>query len=128
MNVVSQEQYIAGQVEQYYKLKQQHKEIEQSLKHMRSNIIVWCEQQKTDECVIDGFRVKLVQQQRKEYDDSKMFEALPDPDLWRMLSKVDAGKVASLIKLNVISEEKIQNTYDLKKMILLQVTKQAESE
>lgn len=126
--MVSQEQYIAGQVEQYHSLKQQQKEIEQSLQNMRSNIIQWCEQQKTEDCVVAGYRVKLVQQQRKDYDDNKMFEALPDPALWRMLSKVDTGKVASLIKLNVISEEQIKNTFETKRTILLHVTKQADSE
>lgn len=126
--MVSQEQYIAEQVEQYHSLKQQQKEIEQTLQQLRSNIIHWCEQQETDECDIAGYRVKLVQQQRKEYDDNKMFEALPDPALWRMLSKVDGAKVTSLIKLNVISDEQIQSAYATKKTTLLHVTKQADSE
>ncbi|MNV42456.1 hypothetical protein D3C71_1341300 [compost metagenome] len=62
-------------------------------------------------------------QNRKEYDDLKLYETLSDPEVWRMLSKSDPAKVASLTKLNVISEDKIMHTYSLKTVTLLQVDK-----
>lgn len=67
--------------------------------------------------------MKLVMQNRKEYDDLKLYETLSDPEVWRMLSKSDPAKVASLTKLNVISEDKIMHTYSLKTVTLLQVDK-----
>ncbi|MOA49133.1 hypothetical protein D3C78_1719820 [compost metagenome] len=79
--------------------------------------------QLVSEIELGGYRVKTVFQERKEYDDIKLYEALPDPEVWRMLSKADSSKVASLIKLNVISEDKIIDTYFVKKVTLLQVDK-----
>ncbi|MNI09994.1 hypothetical protein D3C73_630840 [compost metagenome] len=56
--------------------------------------------QLVSEIELGGYRVKTVFQERKEYDDIKLYEALPDPEVWRMLSKADSSKVASLIKLS----------------------------
>jgi hypothetical protein len=67
--------------------------------------------------------VKIYFQERKEYDDIKLYEALPDPDLWRMLSKADPSKITSLIKLQIISEEKIKDAISLKPITVLQVDK-----
>lgn len=110
-------------VKRYYQLKQQQKEIEQELSELRSDIINHCNQQGVTELGIGNIHVKLVRQERKEYDDSKLYHALPDPDVWRMLSKADPAKIASLIKLNVITEEKIKNTFLIKQVTLLQVDK-----
>ncbi|GGF93642.1 hypothetical protein [Paenibacillus aceti] len=110
-------------VKQYYQLKQQQKEIEQQLTELRSEIINQCTEQGLSALEAGHYKVKLVQQERKEYDDQKLYEALPDPEVWRMLSKADPSKVASLIKLRVISEESIKGTYSLKNVTLLQVDK-----
>lgn len=72
---------------------------------------------------VGHYKVKLVQQERKEFDDQKLYEALPDPEVWRMLSKADPSKVASLIKLKAISDESIKGTFSLKNITLLQVDK-----
>ncbi|GJM69622.1 hypothetical protein HMSSN036_18380 [Paenibacillus macerans] len=40
-----------------------------------------------------------------------------------MISKADAQKVAGLIKLNVIPEERLKDTYATKRITLLQVEK-----
>lgn len=110
-------------VQQYYKLKQKHKEIETELSELRQDILSYCSEQGTSETEIGNYKVKLVTQSRKEYDDVKLYETLSDPEVWRMLSKTDPSKVASLIKLNVISEDKILPTYSLKTITLLQVDK-----
>ncbi|MNC77770.1 hypothetical protein D3C75_1298190 [compost metagenome] len=68
--------------------------------------------------------MKLVTQNRKEYDDEKLFNTLADPQVWRLLSRADPAKVASLAKLNVITEEKLAGTYTVKAVTLLQVDKQ----
>lgn len=110
-------------VKRYYQLKQKQKEIELELTGLRSEIMNHCTEQGVSELEVGGYKVKIVLQERKEYDDNKLFEALPDASVWRMLSKSDSSKIASLIKLSVISEEKIKNTYSVKNVTLLQVDK-----
>ncbi|RCW42497.1 hypothetical protein [Paenibacillus prosopidis] len=110
-------------VQRYYKQKQKQKEIEQELTELRNEIISYCAEQDVNELEIGSHKVKIVIQERKEYDDNKLYEALPDPDIWRMLSKPDSSKIASLIKLNVITEEKIKDTFATKSVKLLQVDK-----
>lgn len=110
-------------VQQYYRLKQKQKEIEKELAELRQDILSYCSEQGETETEIGSYKVKLVMQNRKEYDDLKLYETLSDPEVWRMLSKTDPAKVASLTKLNVISEDKIMHTYSLKTVTLLQVDK-----
>jgi hypothetical protein len=110
-------------VKRYYQLKQKHKEIEQELAELRSDITTYCSEQGVTELEVGGHRVKIVVQERKDYDDQKLYEALPDPDVWRLLSRADSSKITSLIKLNVISAEKIKDTYTEKTILLLQVDK-----
>lgn len=109
--------------EQYYQLKMQLKEIEQEMASLRKALTTYCEEKQANELVLGGYKLKLVHQERKEYDDNKLFEALPDLEVWRMLSKPDTSKIASLVKLHVIAEEKLQGTYSAKKVTLLQVDK-----
>lgn len=107
----------------YYQLKQKQKELEQELSELRGQIIEHCQQQGVQELEAGTFRAKLVLQDRKEFDEQKLYEALPDPDVWRLLSKPDASKIAGLIKLNVISEDAIKDTYAAKRITILQVEK-----
>lgn len=107
----------------YYQLKAKQKEIEGELSELRNQIIGYCEELGVQELETGSFRVRIVQQERKEYDNNKLYHALPDPALWRMLSKPDSAKIASLIKLNVIEEEHIKDTYAIKCVSLLQVDK-----
>lgn len=99
------------------------KDIEKELAELRQDILNYCSEQETTETEIGSYKVKLVVQNRKEYDDAKLYETLSDPEVWRLLSKSDPAKVASLTKLNVISEDKIMHTYTLKTVTLLQVDK-----
>ncbi|WP_223066873.1 hypothetical protein [Paenibacillus caui] len=110
-------------LKRYYQLKQKQKEIEQELSELRSGIMDHCREHGLSELEAGGYKAKLVLQERKEYDDNKLYEALPDPGVWRMLSKPDSSKIASLIKLRVISEEKIKDTFSVKSVTLLQVDK-----
>ncbi|BBI35854.1 hypothetical protein [Cohnella abietis] len=110
-------------VKRYYQLKQKQKEIEQELAELRSEILDHCTGQGVSQLEVGGYKVKIVLQERKEYDDNKLYEALPDPEVWRMLSKSDSSKITSLIKLNVITEDKIKDTFAVKNISLLQVDK-----
>ncbi|WP_372239012.1 hypothetical protein [Paenibacillus sp. FSL A5-0031] len=110
-------------VRRYYQQKQKQKEIEQELTELRQTIMSYLAEQEANELEIGSHKVKVVVQERKEYDDNKLYEALPDPELWRMLSKPDGTKIASLVKLNVINEEKLKDTFSTKTVKLLQVDK-----
>lgn len=110
-------------VERYYEIKQQQKVLEEELGQLRQAILDYCREQETKELKLAGHVVRVVLQTRREYDESKLYEALPDLELWRMLSKPDAGKISSLIKLKVISEDRIKDTYTDKNITLLQVDK-----
>lgn len=110
-------------VKRYYQLKQKQKEIEAELTELRSEILNHCTEEGISDLEIGSYKVKLILQERKEYDDNKLYEALPDPEVWRMLSKSDSSKITSLIKLNVISEDKIKNAYLVKHITLLHVDK-----
>ncbi|MNI74139.1 hypothetical protein D3C73_1302060 [compost metagenome] len=111
-------------VQQYYKLKSKQKELEKELGELRQEILSYCNTQGETDKVIGGYRVKLVTQLRKEYDDEKLYNRLNDPQVWRLLSKADPGKVTSLAKLKVIDEEQLAGTYTEKAVTLLQVDKQ----
>lgn len=111
-------------VQQYYKLKAKQKELEKELAGLRQDILAYFNDSGQTESVIGGYKVKLVTQQRKEYDDDKLYQTLSDPELWRLLSRTDPAKVASLTKLKVIDEAKITHTYEVKTIQLLQVDKQ----
>ncbi|WP_167279125.1 hypothetical protein [Paenibacillus lupini] len=110
-------------VKRYYRLKQKQKEIEQELSELRGEIVKHCTEQELSELEIGSYKVKIVAQERKEFDETKLFAALPDPEVWRLLSKPDSSKIAGLIKLNVISEDTIKDTYSVKHLSLLQVDK-----
>jgi hypothetical protein len=110
-------------VRRYHQLKQQQKEIEQELGTLRNEIIAHCTEQGVTDQIIGNYQIKLVSQERKEFDDQKLFAALPDHDVWRMISRADPSKINSMIKLNVISDETIKDTYSVKSVTLLQVEK-----
>ncbi|MCK6075072.1 hypothetical protein KZX70_09495 [Paenibacillus silvae] len=110
-------------VQAYFELKQQQKQIEQQLSVLRDEIVAYCEQQGVYEAEVGSYKVKTVLQQRKEYDDQKLYASLPDPEIWRLLSKVDSHKLKSLIKLNILSEEQISPACTVKQVTLLQVEK-----
>ncbi|GLX68781.1 hypothetical protein [Paenibacillus glycanilyticus] len=110
-------------VKRYYQLKKKQKEIELELAELRGEIVRHCVEGEINELEIGNYKVKVIAQERKEFDEAKLFAALPDPEVWRLLSKPDTSKIAGLIKLNVISEETIKDTYSVKHLSLLQVDK-----
>lgn len=107
----------------YYRLKQRIRQMEQEAAELRGEILAHCAAEGVTELDAGGCRVRVVLQDRKEYDDERLYEALPDPQVWRMLSKADPAKVASLVKLNVLKEEGLADTYTVKRISLLQVDK-----
>lgn len=108
-------------VKRYYELKQKQKELEQELAGLRTEILEHAGELDAQEWEAGSYRVKLVMQERKEYDEEKLYQALPDPLVWRLLSKPDAAKIAGLVKLRVISEEKLKDTYVTRNVPLLHI-------
>lgn len=115
---------LVNKVDQYFKLKQRQKEIENELTALRQALLDHFEEQGKTSFEIGDYAVKLIEQERRKYHMDKIFTALPDPNLWRLFTKVDQAKLDSLIKLNVVSEQSIQDTYALQKIQLLRVDKQ----
>lgn len=105
----------------YYELKQLQKEIDEEVEVLRKEILQTYPEGINDE--LGAYQVKVTFQERREYDDQALFEALPDSSVWRLLSKADGGKISSLLKLNVISEEVLNGTYKIRKVPYIQVAK-----
>lgn len=115
---------LVDKVEQYYKLKQQQKQVENELASLRQDILDHCQESGETSLQIGQYAVKLIEQERRKYHMDKILTALPDYNLWRLFTKVDQAKLDSLIKLNVVTEQSIQGTYALQKIQLLRVDKQ----
>ncbi|KAF6617368.1 hypothetical protein H7K28_09790 [Paenibacillus polymyxa] len=114
---------LEDKVRRYYQLKQKQKEIEGELADLRNDITAHCAEKEGSDWEIGNYRVRIVQQHRKEYDHAKLYDSLPDPQLWRLFSKPDTSKISSLLKLKVIAEEQIKDAVSLKTVTLLQVDK-----
>jgi hypothetical protein len=110
-------------VKRYFQLKKKQKDIELELNDLRKEIMSYCDEQGLTEAEIGSYRVRIIHQERKEYDDNKVYDALPDAAVWRMLSKADPTKISSLIKMNVISEEVLKETFTIKQVASLLVEK-----
>ncbi|MDG0812059.1 hypothetical protein OMP40_23860 [Cohnella rhizosphaerae] len=111
-------------VKRFYDLKSKQKEIEKELSELRGQILTYCEIEGLSQADVGGYSVKIVQQERREYDDEKLKAALPDDELWRLVSRADASKLAGLVKLNVLKEEQLFGTYSLKKIALVNVERE----
>lgn len=108
-------------VKRYYELKRRQKEIELELADLRERLLEYGANRESTVFEVGGYRVKMIAQERREYDDEKLYKALPDADVWKLLSRADAAKIAAMLKLGVISEETLRGTYSLKQVSLLQV-------
>ncbi|WP_346779343.1 hypothetical protein [Paenibacillus brevis] len=114
---------LDGIAERYFEIKVLQKELDQELSGLRQQILDSCKEQDSNRLELENYEIKLIVQQRREYDENRLYETLPDLELWRMLSKPDNSKISSLIKLKIISEEKIKDTYAVKNVTVVQVDK-----
>ncbi|WP_420831482.1 hypothetical protein [Paenibacillus sacheonensis] len=108
-------------VRSYFRLKKKQKEIEQELAKLREEILAHCAENDTKSAEFGSYIVKVIPHRRKEYDEAKLFEALPDLELWRLLSSPDTAKIANLVNLNVLTEERLKDTFNVKEVSYLQV-------
>ena len=106
----------------YYELKEMQKQVEQELDELRFQILEsFAEAGQAQE---GEYRLTISYQQRRDYHDDKLYNALPDTALWRLMSRADGGKIASLLKLNIIQESLLAGTYELRKIPILRVQKE----
>ena len=110
-------------VRKYARLKKRKQEIEAEMSRLRGRIIEFCNREGQNEFQSGSYQVKLVRQERKEYDDQKLYDALADPDVWKLVSKADAEKIAGLLKIGVLTPELLADTYTVKRITLLQIEK-----
>ncbi len=61
--------------------------------------------------------------EKKQFVDHLLFDALPDPQLWKNVSKPDQAKISALLKANIITEEMIEGTYSVIRTPYLYVNK-----
>lgn len=105
----------------YYELKESQKQVEEELNELRQKLLE--SYTETGLAEAGEYRLTVSYQDRREYHDEKLFNALPDPSLWRLMSRADSGKIASLLKLNVIHDRVLAGTYELRKVPVLRVQK-----
>jgi len=110
-------------ISRYYQLKQKNKSIEQELAELKEQIVQHLNNENVTDQTIGTYRVRLVQSERKEYHETLLFNALPDPELWRMLSKPDQGKITGLIKVGALKEDQLKDTYTVKQQVALIIDK-----
>jgi hypothetical protein len=98
-----------GKLVRFCELKMQQKKLEEELEALRQEIIG---AYPTDvQFQLQDYTLKLVYQERKQYNDQLLFEALPDPELWKALFKADSAKISALVKANILSEKLLEGTY-----------------
>jgi hypothetical protein len=112
---------VEQQIARYYQLKLMQKEIEDELDELKKQILEAHPDAGSVE--VGEYKLTVHFQERREYNDERLYNALPDPSLWRLLSKADAGKISSLIKLQVIHDGIVEGTYQLRKIPTLRVQK-----
>ncbi|MGD8189679.1 hypothetical protein ACQCN2_06695 [Brevibacillus ginsengisoli] len=105
----------------FYELKQLKKQIDDEIEELRAEFLGHF--QAPIKLDVGDYQLKVTYQEKREYDDNKVYNALPDPSIWRLVSRVDPAKLTSLIKLNIIGEHILSDTYELKKVPYIQVQK-----
>ncbi|MEJ8545912.1 hypothetical protein [Brevibacillus borstelensis] len=105
----------------YYQLKEEQKKIEEELQALRQEILG--EFPDAGSVSLGDYRLAISFQERREYDDDRLYNALPEASLWRLVSRADGGKISSLLKLNVIHEGILEGTYELKRVPVVKVQK-----
>ncbi|MGG2196685.1 hypothetical protein [Paenibacillus validus] len=105
----------------YCELKDQHKKIEDELESIRRDILSMYPE--SAELHVNDYTVKVIYQEKKQFVDHLLFDALPDPQLWKNVSKPDQAKISALLKANIITEEMIEGTYSVIRTPYLYVNK-----
>ncbi|RKP46703.1 hypothetical protein D7Z26_24145 [Cohnella endophytica] len=96
-------------LKRFCELKTQQKKIEEELEELRKEIIA--AYPGDVQFQLDGYTLKIIYQDKRHYDDAKLFEAVPDPELWKALFKADSSKISAFVKTSLLSEKLLEGTY-----------------
>jgi len=105
----------------YHELKQLEKQIETELDSVRKQILELYPGPYTVES--GAYKCTISYQERRDYDDQLVYNALPDSSIWRLMSKADTTKINSLLKLDVINEALLNGTYSVKQIPYIRIQK-----
>ncbi|WP_159888300.1 hypothetical protein [Paenibacillus puerhi] len=105
----------------YCELKEQQKRLEDELESIRKDIVAMYAE--TSEVKINDYTLKIIYQEKKQFNDQLLFEALPDPELWKNISKVDPAKISALLKADIITGEMLEGTYSTIRIPYVYVSK-----
>ncbi|UFJ39668.1 hypothetical protein LOK74_16620 [Brevibacillus humidisoli] len=108
-------------VARMYELRELQKQVEDELEQLRTKILA--RYPVAAKVELDDYRMSVTYQERRDYDDERLYAALPDPGIWKMLSKSDPSKISSMLKLHVIDENILKGTYDVRRIPVLRITK-----
>jgi hypothetical protein len=103
----------------FCELKIQHKKLEEELESLRQEITA--AYPADVQFNLQDYTLKLIYQDRKHYNDQLLIEALPDPELWKVLFKADSAKISALVKANILSEKLLEGTYRVSRTPFLYV-------
>lgn len=108
-------------VARMYQLRELQKQVEAELEHLRQEILT--RYPAAGKVELGDYRLTITYQERRDYHDEQLYQALPDPQLWRLLSRADSGKISSMLKAQLIDEKMLTGTYDLRRIPVLRIAK-----
>lgn len=114
---------LEEQLRQYYAIRLQQTELDKEAERLRADIMEHLDREGAAEVLAGEFKASVISAEQREYDDRLVYETIPDPELWKLVSKVDAGKVKSLVQLGVLSDDGLRGTYRIKSVRRLSVKK-----
>lgn len=108
-----------AKLNRYCELKTRIKQMEEELDSLREEIVT--AYPADVEFQLQDYTLKLIYQDKKQYDDQLLFAALPDPELWKAVFKADPAKISALVKTNIIPEKCLEGTYKVSRSPYLYV-------
>ncbi|RNB85426.1 hypothetical protein EDM56_18655 [Brevibacillus fluminis] len=109
------------QIARYFELKQLLKQAEEEVDRLKAELLAAYEAPGT--YVNDEYKLMISVQERRDYDDNRLYNALPDKDVWRLLSKADTTKITGLVKLSILNEHILDGTYEVRHIPQIRISK-----
>ncbi len=109
-----------NKLRRFCELKTQQKKLEEELESLRKEIIT--AYPADVQFQLQDYTLKIIYQDKKQYNDQLLIDALPDPELWKVLFKADSAKISALVKANILSEKSLEGTYRVNRTPFLYVS------
>lgn len=105
----------------YYELKQAEKQLQEEIESLRKEILALHPEPGKVEA--GDYLLQVTVQEKREYDDQKLYQSLPDHDFWRLVSRADNTKINAMLKAQILREEWLNNTYETRQTLAIRVQK-----